>query len=93
MDITEIVWLGVDWILVSGYGPVVGSYEHGNEPSGSIKGMEFILVTISFSRGTVLRGVGYDVVSTAEFLWGSVRYGGMMVMNRVGCQWWRSWKS
>jgi hypothetical protein len=25
----------------SGYGPVAGSYEHGNEPSGSIKGEEF----------------------------------------------------
>jgi hypothetical protein len=25
----------------SGYGQVVGSYEHGNEPSGSIKGGEF----------------------------------------------------
>jgi hypothetical protein len=26
----------------SGYGQVVGSCEHGNEPSGSIKGIEFL---------------------------------------------------
>jgi hypothetical protein len=26
----------------SGQGPVAGSYEHGNEPSGSIKGREFL---------------------------------------------------
>jgi hypothetical protein len=26
----------------SGYGPVAGSSEHGNEPSGSIKGREFL---------------------------------------------------
>jgi hypothetical protein len=25
----------------SGYGPVAGSCEHGNEPSGSMKGREF----------------------------------------------------
>jgi hypothetical protein len=28
--------------MSSGYGPVVGSCEHGNEPLGSIKGVEFI---------------------------------------------------
>jgi hypothetical protein len=26
----------------SGYGPAAGSCEHGNEPSGSIKGREFL---------------------------------------------------
>jgi hypothetical protein len=26
----------------SGWGPVAGSCEHGNEPSGSIKGREFL---------------------------------------------------
>jgi hypothetical protein len=26
----------------SGWGPVAGSCEHGNEPSGSIKGGEFL---------------------------------------------------
>jgi hypothetical protein len=26
----------------SGYGPVAGSCKHGNEPSGSIKGGEFL---------------------------------------------------
>jgi hypothetical protein len=29
MDFKELKW--------GGYGPVVGTYEHGNEPSGSIK--------------------------------------------------------
>jgi hypothetical protein len=38
---------------------VVGSCECGNEPSGSIKGREFFdyLMTIRFSRKTVLHGV------------------------------------
>jgi len=38
---------------------VVGSCEHGNEPSGSIKGRELITsgVTISFGRRTLLHGV------------------------------------
>jgi hypothetical protein len=26
----------------SGYGPVAGSFEHGNEPSGSLKGEGFL---------------------------------------------------
>jgi hypothetical protein len=33
------VWTGSSG---SGYGPVAGSYEHGNEPSSSIKGGEFL---------------------------------------------------
>jgi len=42
----------------SGYGPVAGSCEHDNQPSGSIKGREFLdCVTISFSRWTLLHGV------------------------------------
>jgi hypothetical protein len=39
---------------------VVGSCEHGNEPSGSIKGGEFLRLaehTISFSRRTLVHGV------------------------------------
>jgi hypothetical protein len=37
MDLREIEWGGRDWIyLISGYGPVAGSCEHGNEFSGSI---------------------------------------------------------
>jgi len=27
----------------SGYGPVAGSYEHVNEPSGSVKGGNFLV--------------------------------------------------
>jgi hypothetical protein len=34
MDLREIGWGGMDWIDL---GPVEGSCEHGNEPSGSIK--------------------------------------------------------
>jgi hypothetical protein len=38
MDLREIGWDSMDWIgLDSGSGPVEGSCEHGNEPSGSIK--------------------------------------------------------
>jgi len=39
MDLTEIGWEVVDWIRL---GPVVGFCEHGNEPSDSIKGGEFL---------------------------------------------------
>jgi hypothetical protein len=36
---------------------VAGSCEHGNEPSGSLKGRKFLdWVTIGFSRRTLLRG-------------------------------------
>jgi hypothetical protein len=31
-----MIWYGLD-LSDSGYGPVVGSFEHGNEPSGFIK--------------------------------------------------------
>jgi hypothetical protein len=41
----------------SEYGPVAGPCENGNEPPGSIKGMEFLeYITIRFSR-TQLHGV------------------------------------
>jgi hypothetical protein len=36
----RVGWCGVD-PYGSGYGPVVGSCEHGNEPLGPIKGREF----------------------------------------------------
>jgi len=40
----------------------VGSFEHINGPSGSIKGREFLdKLTDSFSRRTVLHGVGWLV--------------------------------
>jgi hypothetical protein len=38
----EIEWEGVTWMRVSGYEPVVDSYKHGNELSGSIKNGEFL---------------------------------------------------
>jgi hypothetical protein len=33
------MWTGFIWLKI---GPVVGSFEHDNEPSGSIKGGEFL---------------------------------------------------
>jgi hypothetical protein len=50
----------------------VGSCEHGNEHSGSVKGGEFDLVNISFSRITLLHGVSYDF---SHLIWG-LKYGG-----------------
>jgi hypothetical protein len=42
MGFKEVVWEGVDWTrLVQGKGTVVGCCEHGDEPSGFIKG-EFL---------------------------------------------------
>jgi hypothetical protein len=43
MDLREIGCERVDWIhQAQGLGSVAGSYICGNEPSGFIKGMEFI---------------------------------------------------
>jgi hypothetical protein len=43
MGLTEICLKGVGWNnLGGGGGPVAASCEHGNEPSGSIKGGEFL---------------------------------------------------
>jgi hypothetical protein len=39
---SEIGWDGVDWIHLAQDRPVVGSHEHSNEPSGSIKSWEFL---------------------------------------------------
>jgi hypothetical protein len=33
---------GVDWIQLAQKSPVAGSYEHGNRPSNSMKGGEFL---------------------------------------------------
>jgi hypothetical protein len=41
MYLKEIGWEGLD-SSGSGQGPVAGCCEHGNEPSGSIKGGEFL---------------------------------------------------
>jgi hypothetical protein len=47
----------VDWIHLTRYGPVVGSFECGNEPSGSVTGREFLdQLSISFSRRYLLYG-------------------------------------
>jgi hypothetical protein len=43
MGLGEIGWKVEDWIyLDQDRGPVAGCCEHGNEPSGSIKGGEFL---------------------------------------------------
>jgi hypothetical protein len=43
VDIKKIEWEGVYWIrLAQDKRPVAGCCEHGNEPSGSIKGGEFL---------------------------------------------------
>jgi len=50
--LTGFIWLR--------YGPVLGCCEHGNDPSGSIKGVTSWM-TISFSRKILLHGVGWLV--------------------------------
>jgi hypothetical protein len=43
MDLRDLVLEGVDWVhLAQDIGPVVGSCEHDNEPSGSIKRGNFL---------------------------------------------------
>jgi hypothetical protein len=43
MYLREIGWGGMDWIdLAKDSGPVEGPYEHGNEPSGSVKCWEIL---------------------------------------------------
>jgi hypothetical protein len=41
MDLREIGWECMD-SSSSGYGPVAGCCEYGNEPSGSIKGGQYL---------------------------------------------------
>jgi hypothetical protein len=42
MDFGVIEWEVVDWMHVSGQGPMAGCCEHGNETSGSIKAGYFL---------------------------------------------------
>jgi hypothetical protein len=43
MDLSEIGWGGMDWIhLAQDRSQWLSSCEHGNEPSGSIKGGEYL---------------------------------------------------
>jgi hypothetical protein len=42
MDRRDTGWAGVDWIDLTGYGPVKGSCEQGNTPSGCIKCWEVL---------------------------------------------------
>jgi hypothetical protein len=44
LDLRDIGWEVVDWMHANnlGQGPTTGSCKHGNEPSGSIKGREFL---------------------------------------------------
>jgi hypothetical protein len=41
-DLKEIGCDGVNWNHVSGLGPVVAYYEHGNGPSGSVNSRSFL---------------------------------------------------
>jgi len=44
MDLREIWWEGLDWdSFGSGYGPIGGFSERGTEPSGFIKGGQFLI--------------------------------------------------
>jgi hypothetical protein len=54
INLWEIGLQGVDWIhLAQDKGPVGGSFEHGNEHLGSIKGGEFLdyLIVLSVFQG------------------------------------------
>jgi hypothetical protein len=55
---------GVNGKLIRSFGQInlEGSYEHGNESSGSIKGRKFLAIraTISISRISLLSGVSYQ---------------------------------
>jgi len=42
MYLQEVGWGDMDWIELTEDGDVAGSYECGNEPSGSIKSREFL---------------------------------------------------
>jgi hypothetical protein len=42
MGLRHIGWEVVDWMHLAQDRPVVGSCEHGNKPSGSISGGEFL---------------------------------------------------
>jgi hypothetical protein len=55
MYFREVGWDGMTWRLVE------DSYEHGNEPSGSMKCWKFLssCTTGSFSRRAQLHGVSY----------------------------------
>jgi hypothetical protein len=53
MDRREVGWEDVDWLRIVPRGGE-GGCEHGNEPSGSINGGEFLL-----SRRTLLHGISY----------------------------------
>jgi hypothetical protein len=42
MDLKEVVWKVVDWIFGSGPGQVMGLFEHGNEPVGTVNCGEYL---------------------------------------------------
>jgi hypothetical protein len=46
MDVREIQWEIVYWILLSQDKDLMDSFGHGNEPSGSIKGRRFIFMYV-----------------------------------------------
>jgi hypothetical protein len=51
-------------------GPQVSSCEHGNEPLGYVKGVEFLahLIDCCFSRRTQVHGVSYGWKNRVDFI-------------------------
>jgi hypothetical protein len=65
MDLKEIVYESVNKDTSrSGYGPVADSCEHGDEPSGSIKGGEYDLSELSTSQEGLCSMESVDKVSS-----------------------------
>jgi hypothetical protein len=42
MDVSEVGWEGVDWMVWLRIGFTGGSWKHGNEHSGCVRGGEFL---------------------------------------------------
>ena len=55
MDLQEVGCGGMDWIDGSGYGPLAGICECGNEPSVSIKWGEFVDYLRVILKGSLKR--------------------------------------
>jgi hypothetical protein len=59
MYLREIGIDGANWIKLAQESPVASFWEHGNEPSGSIKKMCYSFTTINFSKNILHYGVGW----------------------------------
>jgi hypothetical protein len=62
MDLNKVSWRGLD-SAGSEYGPVIGLFEHGNEPSGLIEGGELLdyMNNYHFLRSTLSNGVNSKI--------------------------------